>query len=143
MSDEPLTNAAVEWLRAMFDATTERPRDPVHYLSDDFFFEDRQTGPVNYGRVDAAGWLDFVVTAWDAGGRQVRWSITKVIAVRGQRSAAMVLRLDYGNGTYSDSIQCFQMDPTLHRMHRFVGFDLEAVDAAIAELDRMHAEIND
>ena len=67
-------------------------------------------------------------------------SISDVIAVRGQRSAAFIIRVDYGDHTYSENLSCFQLDPTLKLMHRFVAFDNDAVDTAIAELDRLHAD---
>ena len=65
-----------------------------------------------------------------------------MIAVRGQRSAAFIIRVDFGGDTYSENLSCFQLDPTLKLMHRFVAFDVDASDAEIAELDRMHAEID-
>ena len=37
----------------------------------------------------------------------------------------------------------FQLDCTLQLQHRYVTFSPDARDEAIAELDRMHAEIDD
>lgn len=112
-------------------------------VTGDFVYEDRQTGGINMGRIDASGWPQFHATAWQVSGRGPHFSSSEVVAVRGQRSAAFVIRVDYGDDTYSENLSCFQLDPTLKLMHRFVAFDKDAVDTAIAELDRLHVEISD
>jgi len=141
MSDEPLTNTAVEWLRHTFASTAERPTGRVR-VTDDFYYEDRQSG-VNFGRIDAAGFQEFVSSAWDVGTGRPRWTIRQVIAICGQLSALMTLRLDYGDDTVVDNIACFQLDASAQLMRRLIVFDMDDVDAALAELDRMHAEIDD
>lgn len=66
-----------------------------------------------------------------------------MIAVRDQRIAATVLVIDYGDGMFTDMIACLRFDAQLRRLQRRVLFDLDDRDGAIAELDRMHAEIDD
>ena len=78
---------------------------------------------------------------FDVGSGRPIWSIPEVIAVRDQRIAATVLVIDYGDGMFTDMIACVRFDPQLRRLQRRVLFDLDDRDAAIAELDRMHAEI--
>lgn len=140
MSDEPLTNAAVEFLGELFARTVEQPSGHVQ-VTDDFFYEDRQSGGVNFGRIDAAGFREFVSTAWDVGTGRPRWTVQRVIAIRGQLSAAMNVSLDYGDDMFVDNILLFQLDANHELMHRLMVFDLDDVDAAVAELDRMHAEL--
>ena len=55
----------------------------------------------------------------------------------------MTLLIDYGNDMYNDMIICVRMDPQLRLLQRVVESDIEARDAAITEVDRMHAEIDD
>ena len=145
MSDDLLTNAAVRWFRSNMDRNNAllAPPSGPSVVTDDFVYEDRQTGGVNMGRIDASGWQQFHATAWQVNGRGPHFSISDVIAVRGQRSAAFIIRIDYGDENFSESLSCFRLDPTLELMHRLVAFDNVAVHAAIAELDRMHAEIDD
>ena len=54
-----------------------------------------------------------------------------------------VMNVDYGNGFGVEHIECWRLDTTLRRADMSVAFDLDDRDAAIAELDRMHAEIDD
>jgi hypothetical protein len=56
---------------------------------------------------------------------------------------SIVNRTDFGNGMQVDSIGINQLDRTLRQLQRVVTFDMGAVDTAIAELDRMHAELDD
>ena len=142
MSDEPLTNAAVECIRAgiAFANVMERDEFTGGGLTDDFVFEDRRSG-FNYGRHDATTYREVSKTVFDVGSGRPIWSIPEVIAVRGQRTAATILVIEYGNDTYTDMIACVRFDPYVQRLQRRVLFDIDARDAAIAEVDRMHAEI--
>jgi hypothetical protein len=42
---------------------------------------------------------------------------------------------------HNDMILCVRFDPQLQLQQRVVQFDIDARDAAIAEVDRMQAEI--
>ena len=144
MSDEPLTNAAVEAVRAGLCFLNVMERDEVAGagMTDDFVLEDRRSG-VNFGLLDAAAITELSKSAWDVGSGRPIWSIPEVIAVRGQRIAAMTVVVDYGNDMRTDMITCIRLDPQLRLLQRRVQFDPDDRDAAIAELDRMHAEIAD
>lgn len=141
---EPLTNAAVERIRAGIASANVMDRDEFtgDALTDDFVFEDRRSG-FNYGRHDATTYREVSRSVFDVGSGRPIWSIPEVIAVRGQRVAATALVIDYGNEAYTDMIACVRFDPQLRRLQRRVLFDIDARVAAIAELDRMHAEIDD
>ena len=144
MSDEPLTNAAVERIRAGLRLANVMERDEFTggALTDDFVFEDRRSG-FNYGRHDATTYREASRSVFDVGSGRPSWSIPEVIAVRGRRIAATALVIDYGNDMCTDMIACVRFDPQLQRLQRRVLFDIDARLAAIAELDRMHAEITD
>ena len=141
MSDEPLTNAAVEFLRAGYLILNVMDRDEFTSLvTDDFVFEDRRSG-FNYGRVDASGYAEMIRSTWDVGSGRPSWSMREVVALRGQRIAAADFVIEYGNDMHTDSIVCVRLDPQLRLLQREVHFDIDARDAATAEVDRMHAEI--
>ena len=146
MSDEPLTNAAVERMRGAYDVVSELAEPPsmalADSLRDDLVYFDRRKG-VNFGEGDASYFVGILQGFWEAGG-QPHFSIVEVIAVRGEWSAAYVLRTVYGGrDMYSEAINVVEWDPDGGRMRRLVLFDLDDRCAAIAELDRMHAEISD
>ncbi len=63
----------------------------------------------------------------------------------GERCAAYVEKIEFGGvgGMYLEHILVADLDPVLEQPRRYVSFDLDDRDAAIAELDRMPAEIAD
>ena len=61
--------------------------------------------------------------------------------MRGEWSAAVVEVTDFGDDTSMEFITCFQLDPETRLVRRHVNFDADRREAAIAELDRMHAGI--
>jgi hypothetical protein len=60
--------------------------------------------------------------------------------VRGKRFTAIVLQIDCGNGMVTESIHVFGLDATLSLVQRDVDFDLDDMDGAIAELDRLQSQ---
>jgi hypothetical protein len=54
----------------------------------------------------------------------------------------VAIAIHYGNEMRSEMIVCLRFDPQLQRQQRRVQFDSDARDAAIAEADRMQAEID-
>ena len=145
MSDEPLTNAAVEWVRGLFSFWNSLDAPPIFdpaTLPPDFVFEDRRS-TINFGQMDAPEFQKYVAASWGLGDEPPQRSITEVLAVRGQRSAAYLQLLDLGNGSVVESVYCIRLTPDLQLPERSVQFDIEDVDEAIAELDRMHGDIDD
>lgn len=137
--DEELpTNAALEFLREGVRRRNESRSIPPG-TADDVRFEDRRTG-ANFGRQDGRGWASLVDSVHDVAPGQPHWSISDVVGVRGQRCAAFVLVVDFGNGMFTDHISCCRLTPELDKVERNTLFDVDARDEAIAELDRLHAE---
>jgi hypothetical protein len=145
MSGEPLTNAALEWMRTTFDFVNKLDGKPAGKapITGDFTYEDRRSGGINFGRLDASDMDAYSASAWDLTDGPLHQSIAEVIAVRGQRSVAFVEVVDYGEDTLVEVITCCRLDSDLRRIECLVILDVNDRDAAIAELDRMHAEIDD
>lgn len=147
MAEEPLTNAAVELERAFMEAGNAldgAPRgDGPSTVTHDFVYDDRRTGAASVGRITGrSAWAQYLSTAWAVSERP-KWSIREVLAVRGERCAAAVFRVDYGDDVYIEFINCIRMDINSRYMERYVSFDLDASDEAMAELDRLDAQIAD
>jgi len=51
--------------------------------------------------------------------------------------------MDYGNDMMSDALEVVRFDSRLVNLQVHVSFDPDDLDAAIAELDRLHTEIDD
>ena len=64
----------------------------------------------------------------------------EILAVRGDRIAACRVSVDYPNGWTTESIQVLELDASLRLLRRTFDFDPDDVDAAIAELDRLHSQ---
>ena len=135
MSGEALTNAMVEFARRrneFLNSCSERPTSLDHFITDDWTMTDQRSGGVNFGQMDASGWTSFVGLTWDIGGGRPHFSIPAIVAVRGERCAAMVQVIDYEDGPQTEFILCLRLDAELGREQRSVAFDLDDVDAAIA-----------
>jgi hypothetical protein len=141
VSDEP-SNAASEWLRnavSVLNESESPPHGTRSLLTDDFTYEDRRSGP-SFPNLDATTFPRFVATTYETGAGRPRTSLPDVLGVRGERFAAVVYSIDYGNGMVRESITVIGLDATLRLAHRFIDFDVDDIDGAIAELDRLHSQ---
>lgn len=149
MSDEPLTNAVVEWQRRnherinTLDRSTLKSVPADSFLTGDYTWEDRRSRGFNFGVLHASDMDAYRASAFDASSGRMHISMPEVVAVRGQRIAAVVEVLDYGGGNVTDCIGCGRLDASLRRWERSVMFDVDARDDAIALLDEWQAEIDD
>lgn len=141
MSDEP-SNAASEVLRNAYAFLNKRgsPAEEVvrAAVTDDFAYENRRRGP-RFPDGDAESLSKQLRSFWQRGAGQPRFE-TETVAVRGERFAAVAIHVDYGNGMLGDTIIVIGLDATLSLAQRIVDFDRDDVDAAMAELDRMHSQ---
>lgn len=139
-----MTNRCLEWRRGRFEFFNTLTEPPTHPLTEDYVFEDRtRRGGVNFGRADRTGLGRIVDLVWEVSSERPQFEIVDVIAVRGERSAALRERHHYGNDTYIEVIAVTQMDPSMTLEQRLIVFDFDDVDAALAELDRVHRGIDD
>ena len=144
MSDQPLTNAAVEFVRRGYDLLNTPGAIPPGKLAltAEFTIEDRRSGGVNFGYLDASGMEALHASGRDVARGRTHQSIVEVLAIRGDRSAAYVEEFDYGDDATTGSIMCIRLNSGLRLLERVVSLDVDDRAAAIAELDRMHAEVD-
>lgn len=147
VGDEPgnvLSNAATEWILLRYSLMSELDAalKGASEVTEDFLLDDRRSGGFNFGRFGAADWPTFLASIWDSSSDQVHFEMREVLAVRDQRSAAHVEILDSDVATWQ-SIMCIRLNPGLDALERLAIFDLDSRVAAIAELNRMHAEMAD
>ena len=141
MGDEP-SNAASEALLFSVPLFAEGPppTDSVRAsLTDGFTYEDRRRG-VSFPDADAESYPKNVASIWQTGAGRPEFEVLEILAVRGDRFAAALVRLDYGNGMLFESIHVLALDATLSLAQREIDFDLDDIDGAMAELDRLHRE---
>jgi hypothetical protein len=60
--------------------------------------------------------------------------------VRGERLAVIGMQIDYGNEMITESIHVFGLDATLSMLQRDLDFDLDDLDGAITEMDRLQRQ---
>jgi hypothetical protein len=139
VSDEP-SNTASEWLGNFLRFLNEHESPPnlQSSLTDDFTYEDRRSGP-SFPNLDAETFPRFIESTWETGAGRPQWTV-QIVAVRGEQFAAGVMNLDYGNGMVREAILVIGLDATLRLMHCNIQFDVDDVDRAIAELDRLHSQ---
>lgn len=144
MSDEPLTNPAIERVQRFYDHTNALTDGPSAGppITHDFVFQDHRSGGANYGRIDGEDFEAFFLSGWDVTPGRLRLSVGRVVAVLGDRLAAYVEVVEYCDVETIEVLVCICLDPGLRRLRRMVVFDVGDVDAAIAELDRLQAEID-
>ena len=142
VSDE-VSNAASDWIRNAYARYSgrEAPSEEVvrAALTEDFAFESRRSG-VRFPDADADRAPKMIVSNWQTGADgQPRFEV-ETLAVRGERFVAVAVQVDYGNGMLRENISVFGLDGTLSKIQRQVSFDIDDVEGAIAEVDRMHSE---
>ena len=108
-------------------------------FTDDFVYEDRRLGAL-FPIMDAEVTEEAVASFWDTGAGRPRFTVPEIVAVRGERLVAARLVVDYENGFVLTAIQMLQLDATLTQVQRAFDFDVDDLDAAIAELDRLHRQ---
>jgi hypothetical protein len=141
VTDEP-SNAASEYMRVVLAFLQEygAPSEELVRagLSDDFAYEDRRHGP-SFPGTDAQSHPRFLQSIWETGVGRPEFAF-EVLAVRGERFAAVALQVDYGNGMVTESIHVVALDATLSVACRGIDFDLDDVEGAIAEMDRLQSQ---
>lgn len=65
----------------------------------------------------------------------------EVVAVRGDRLVLARMCIGYRDGDGTGVLSITQFDETVEKTQSAVRFDLDDLDAALAEIDKLHAEI--
>ena len=141
MGSEP-SNVASEAVVFMVAVFAEGPPPEAVLraaLADDFAYEDRRRG-WTFPDADAESYPQVILSIWQTGAAgQPQWDL-ETLAVRGERFAAMLLKIDYGNQMVTESVHILGLDATLSVVQCDIDFDLDDMDAVIAELDRLHQQ---
>jgi hypothetical protein len=138
-------NAASDLVRAMY-SSMERSGGPDEAelvstfggMAPDFIEEDRRflvAGPEAHRR----NWVELFRSFWDLGKGAPRIDVG-VLAVRGDRSVLYRPRVGYDDGSATEMLIALAFDSDM-RPRRSVIFDSDEQDAARAELDRLHADV--
>ena len=91
--------------------------------------------------LDAESTPKAVTSLWDTGRAANPISpCTRSSPYEATGSPRAGLLADYPNGWTTESIQVLELDASLSLLRRMFDFDLDDVDGAIAELDRLHSQ---
>lgn len=108
--------------------------------ADDFVRDDRR----RFVAIPAATFDEFIDslrTYWTLGAGAPSFSVAEVIAVRGDRLVLFRSRIEFEDETRTESLVVLEYDDQM-RAKRGTMFDADDRDAALAELDRRHTEID-
>ena len=108
-------------------------------LADGFTREDRRR-LIAMPSGDVDSYLNSFDAWYEIGDGQPRFNVAEVIGVRGERLVLTRTRVDYASGQATEFLYLFQFDE-IGQVERQVAFDLDDVDAAVAELDKMQAAL--
>ena len=142
MTAEP-SNAASERLRA------EMPRwdDPDYVntagrevLAVGFSREDRRR-LIAMPTGDVDGYLKSFDAWYEIGDGRPKFNVEEVIGVRGERLVLTRTRVEYVSGQATEFLYLFQFDQRIDQVEKQIAFDLDDVDAAVAELDETQAAL--
>jgi hypothetical protein len=140
VSDEPSNTASETYAAHVAVLTGGAPPEGLvrTWLTDDFAYEDRRRG-LTFPDADAETYATILETIWEVGAGRPRFQ-HEILGVRGERFAAAAVTLDYGNGMLFESIHLLALDATLTLVQRNVDFDIDDIEGANAELDRLQRE---
>ena len=139
-----MVNSASELMAAVYERMNsfeEWPETPTR-LAAEFVLDDRRHGGIGLGRVDKDTAMAYSATAWKVGHGPPIQKVRRLIATVGDRLVAAVVETD-SDQWKSESITVWQIDSQLRNLQIAVMFDVDDVDAALAEVDRLHGEIDD
>jgi hypothetical protein len=109
-------------------------------LADGFTREDRRR-LIAMPSGDVDSYLDSFEAWYGIGDGQPRFNVGEVVGVRGERLVLIRIRVDYASGQATEFLYLFQFDREIGQVERQVAFDLDDVDVAVAELDKIQAAL--
>jgi hypothetical protein len=133
-------NASSEFLDSIVDRMNSEFEMMPSWMTDDFVRQDRRrlvATPESNGS-------EFVenVRAWfSVGAGTPRFRVAEVYAVAGDRCVTHRVSIDFDGSFASDMIHSIRCNASVDKMQKIVTFDPDDLDAALAELERLHAEI--
>jgi hypothetical protein len=142
MEHEP-SNAASTRMRADFPKLGDRQyveSKMLDVFAEGFVREDRRR-LVGISTATAKEFVDVALGWFELGSVPVfRW--VAVVAVRGDRLALARWSVGFGDDIPTEMLGLQQYDENVDLVERLVVFDTDNVEAAIAELDRLHGVIS-
>ena len=110
-------------------------------FADDFVREDRRrlVGVPSSNREE---WFESIQAYWKLGKGPPTFSVAEVLAVRGERLALYLARVEYEQGPATEMLIVFALSGDM-KAQRSVMFDADDVGAALAELDRLDGSTED
>lgn len=108
-------------------------------FADDYVREDRRR-LVGVPSSDREDWFESIQAYWELSKGPPTFSVAEVVAVRGERLVLFLARVEYEQGPSTEMLIVYGLSVDMRAQHS-VMFDTDDVDAALAELDRLHAEI--
>jgi hypothetical protein len=145
MTDE-LSNSTLDLLRGLLDGILN-DRDAWHdgrvarLLAPGFVRLDRRK-VIAQPPADAAGYIASIVELEQITGTFQSYETQEPVGARGERLCA--LRLIGRFGAFEmDMIVVVQSDVTSERIEQLILYDPEDIDDAVAELDRLYAELGE
>ena len=116
-------------------------RDGLSLCTEDFVRYDRRRMTAQ-PPADRHGWLGAMLAFEElAGGQWPSFELTETVAVRGRRLAANRWTMTLGESGELEFIVVTRCDEAVNKMEVIYFFDPDGLDKALAELDRLHAEI--
>jgi hypothetical protein len=91
--------------------------------------------------IGVEAWLDGLFELEKLTGNWPRYELRKILAVRGERLCASHWVLRFGESAEMEFVLVGRVDEACERPDLTCFFDPEDLDLAIAELDRLHAEL--
>lgn len=145
MGDEP-QNAASDLIRAVYPTLGRlagaAPGDlqEVHEIFAEGFLREDRRHFITVPTVGVEGLLEGFRAYWDLGVGAPTFVVAEVQAVRGDRLVLFRGRVEFGGGQATESLILVVFSSEM-KVARAVLFDLDDLDGALVELERLHAEI--
>ena len=143
MGSEP-SNEASEYAYRCAELLNDREfmvRNGLSLCTEDFIRYDHRRMTAQ-PPADRQGWLDAMLTFEElSGGQWPTFELTATVAVRGRRLAANRWTMGLGEAAEVEFVIVTRTDEAVDKMDLIYFFDPEDVKDALAELDRLHAEL--
>lgn len=145
VGDEP-QNAASEMIRALYptlgqlaDAAPGELQEAHELFADGFLREDRRRF-ITVPTVGVKGLFESFQAYWDLGVGAPTFTVAEVHAVRGDRFVLFRGRAEFAEGQATESLVLVAFSSEM-KVARAVLFDLDDLDGALDELERLHVGI--
>jgi hypothetical protein len=136
------TNAAADLYRTYTARlNTEPPAELfAEIMTDDFVRSDRRT-LIALPTANRDEFTEQALIWFQMGDGPPIFEFREVLGVAGERLVLCAVWIGYKSGQGVDMLQIIVFDEKVELMEQLVSFDIDDVDDALAELDRLHVDI--